>query len=153
MSPLFWKTPAAQVPSEERLQHPEISLTQWAYMGEAYTEADEVWQLSLDVLENKESIYILAPLAGIRLEDIDIAIEENTLIIRGERNKPKEFFDYGIEVRNEECFWWKFQRKILLPENIDFSSVKALMEYNLLVVSLPKIRFSGKSIKVETTNS
>lgn len=147
MSPLFWKSRSDESSKETSQEYSEITISQWNTEG---INREEIWQLSLDVLENKESLYILAPLAGIRLEDIDIAIEENTLIIKGERNKPKEFFDYGIEVKNEECFWGKFQRKILLPDNIDFSWIKAIMEYNLLVISLPKIRFSWKNIRIET---
>ncbi|MCH8519092.1 Hsp20/alpha crystallin family protein [Candidatus Gracilibacteria bacterium] len=147
MSPLFGKSRSDESSKETSQEYSEITISQGNTEG---INREEIGQLSLDVLENKESLYILAPLAGIRLEDIDIAIEENTLIIKGERNKPKEFFDYGIEVKNEECFWGKFQRKILLPDNIDFSGIKAIMEYNLLVISLPKIRFSGKNIRIET---
>jgi HSP20 family molecular chaperone IbpA len=40
-----------------------------------------VGQIALDVLENHESIYILAPVAGIELGDIDISVNETTLTI------------------------------------------------------------------------
>ncbi len=148
MTPLFWKN----TKQWDLLPYIPHAWDDWdtLHTQDSYLQEDEVWQLSLDVLENKESLYILAPLAWIKLEDIDISIQETTLIISWIRNKPKEFFDYGIEVRNEECFWGRFSRKIILPENIDFSSVKAIMEQNLLVISLPKIRFSWQQIRIET---
>lgn len=148
MSPLFWNKAHTWDNSQENDQwHHEVVISQ-----SLSRDDEEIGQLSLDVLESKESLYILAPLAGIKLEDIDISIHENTLIISWSRNKPKEFFDYGIEIKNEECFWGKFSRKILLPENIDFSHVKAVMELGLLVISLPKIRFSWRHIQIETPN-
>ena len=150
MSPLFWK---------KQDLHTEDSkdIDSWAYdISISYADWNDIWeevgQLSLDILENREWFFILAPLAGIRLEDIDISVHDDTLVLSWVRNKPKEFFDYGIEVKNEECFWGKFQRKVIFPDNVDFSSVKAVMENNLLVISLPKIRFSGKHIRIEHNN-
>lgn len=109
----------------------------------------EVWQIALDVLENHESVYILAPVAGIELKDIDISVHDTTLTISGVRNKPKEFYEHAMEVRNAECFWGKFLRNIILSENMDFSAVKAVMENNLLVIHIPKIRFDSHNIKID----
>ena len=105
-------------------------------------------QIALDVLENHDSVYILAPVAGIELGDIDIAVHETTLSISGVRNKPKEFYEHQMEVRNQECFWGKFLRKVILGDNMDFSQVKAVMENNLLVIHIPKIRFASQHIKI-----
>ena len=107
-----------------------------------------VGQIALDVLENHESVYILAPVAGIELGDIDISVHETTLSISWIRNKPQEFYEHEMQVKNEECFWGKFLRNVILPENMDFSSVKAVMENNLLVIHIPKIRFDSQNIKI-----
>ncbi len=111
-------------------------------------ENEQVGQIALDILENHESVYILAPVAGVELHDIDISVHESTLTISGVRNKPKEFYDPEMQVKNEECFWGKFLRNVILPENMDFSSVKAVMENNLLVIHIPKIRFDSQNIKI-----
>ena len=115
---------------------------------EDFVEETPVGQIALDVLENHESVYILAPVAGIELWDIDISVHESTLTISGVRNKPEEFYQHEIQVKNEECFWGKFLRNVILPENMDFSSVKAVMENNLLVIHIPKIRFDSQNIKI-----
>lgn len=114
---------------------------------------EEVGQIALDVLENHESVYILAPVAGIELADIDISVHETTLTISGIRNKPKEFYEHAMDVKNAECFWGRFTRKIILPENMDFSAVKAVMENNLLVIHIPKIRFDSQNIKINRIES
>ncbi len=108
----------------------------------------ELWQIALDVLENHESVYILAPIAWVDLSDIDIAVNDTTLTISWVRNKPKEFYEHAMEVRNGECFWGRFLRNIILSENMDFSQVKAVMENNLLVIHIPKIRFDNQNIKI-----
>lgn len=113
----------------------------------------DIGHIALDVLENHESVYILAPVAGIDLSDIDISIHETTLTLSGIRNKPKEFYAHGMQVKNQECFWGKFLRKIILPDNMDFSQVQAVMEHNLLVIHIPKIRFDSKTIKIHRLES
>ncbi|MDR1988429.1 MAG: Hsp20 family protein [Candidatus Peribacteria bacterium] len=37
----------------------------------------------------------------------------------------------------------------MLPENLDFESIKASLENNLLLVTIPKLKFSNQSIKIE----
>jgi len=105
------------------------------------------------VLENHQSIYILAPVAGVELSDIDISVHETTLTISWVRNKPKEFYENSMEIKNEECFWGNFTRKIILWENMDFSQIQAVMENNLLVIHIPKIRFDSKNIKINRIQS
>ncbi|MDR0772396.1 MAG: Hsp20 family protein [Candidatus Peribacteria bacterium] len=38
----------------------------------------------------------------------------------------------------------------MLPENLDFESIKANLENNLLMITIPKLKFSSQSIKIET---
>jgi len=142
---LFWVDDESDHKNDWNFTNINVSMTQ---TDEAMSDEEEVGQIALDVLENHESVYLLAPVAGIELWDIDISIHETTLTISWIRNKPKEFFDPSLEVKNSECFWWKFLRNIILPDNMDFSWVKAVMENNLLVIYIPKIRFDSQSIKI-----
>lgn len=119
---------------------------EWA--SENVSDDEEVGQIALDILENHEQVFILAPVAGIELSDVDISVHDTTLTIAWERIKPKEFYEHKMEVKNTECFWWRFKRSIILPDNMDFSEVKAVMKNNLLVISIPKIRFESQSIKI-----
>lgn len=118
-----------------------------------FVEEVEIGQIALDVLENHESVYILAPVAGVELDDIDISVHETTLTISGLRNKPEEFYKHEMKVKNSECFWGKFVRNIILSENMDFSQIKAVMENNLLVIYIPKIRFDSQNIKINRISS
>lgn len=110
---------------------------------------EEIGQIALDVVETPEALLIVAPVAGIELSDIDVMVQKNTLTIRGNRKKPQEIFGEYAVVKTSECFWGKFMRNIILPENLDFGSVKAMMENNLLVITLPKLRFGSQSVKID----
>lgn len=120
---------------------------------ENFEVEEEVWQIALDVLENHESVYILAPVAWVELADIDISVHETTLTISWKRDKPEEFYKHEMQVKNSECFWWKFLRNVILSENMDFSQIKAVMENNLLVIYIPKIRFDSQHIKIDRISS
>jgi HSP20 family molecular chaperone IbpA len=58
-----------------------------------------------------------------------------------------------IIVRNSECFWGKFVRNIILPENLALNKIKAYMQNNLLVISIPKLKFDTKAIKINKVES
>ena len=77
---------------------------------------DEVWQIAVDILETKFEIIILAPVAWIDLDDIDISYHNNILTIKWDRERP-EIYNKDLIVRNSECFWGEFRRNIILPEN------------------------------------
>lgn len=109
---------------------------------------DEVWQVALDILETPYEIIILAPIAWIELEDIDLTINKSILTIKGYRAQPEIYSD-DIIVRNSECFWWKFLRNVILPENLDFDSIKASLENNLLIITIQKLKFSSHNIKID----
>ena len=111
-------------------------------------EKNDIGQVAIDILEDDYELTILAPIAWIALEDIDLSFKNFILTISWFRNKP-EIFTPSINVRNSECFWWKFVRSIILPENLDFDNIKATMENNLLIIQIKKIFFESKEIKID----
>ena len=132
------------VGDDENISNDEITVdTEWREVQE-----EEIGQIALDIIDNRDNIFIIAPIAGVELEDIDIYLNGTTLTLRGERKKPEELYNQYTEIKNAECFWGKFVRNIILPENLDFSQIKAVMENNLLIVSIPKLRFNSQNIKI-----
>ena len=109
---------------------------------------DNTGQIAVDILETDSEITILAPIAGISLEEIDISFNIAVLTISWRREKPDIFHD-EIVIRNSECFWGKFRRNIILPENLDFDTISASMENNLLVITIRKLQFTSQSIKID----
>ena len=116
--------------------------------NEQSEQESEFGQVAVDILDTWKNIVIVSPIAGIELESIDIVLHENTLTIKGNREQPAEIYGSFSKLKNSECFWGKFLRNIILPENLDFQEISASMENNLLVITIPKIRFDSKQIKI-----
>lgn len=107
------------------------------------------WQVALDIVEKADEIIIIAPIAWVDLDDIDLHVKDNILTISGERKKPIEIYSSGFMLRVDECFWGKFTRNIIMPENVDLDMIKAILEKNILVIRIPKLRFNNQSIKID----
>lgn len=99
-------------------------------------------QLTVDVYQTEEEVVIQSAIAGIQPEDLAISIENDMVIIRGNREKPFE-----KEKRNyfyQECYWGPFSREIILPEEVDSSKAKAGMKQGVLTIRIPKIEREKK---------
>ncbi len=108
---------------------------------------EDMGQVAVDILDLPEGIIIIAPLAGMEVDDIDIGISKNVLTISGNRLKPS-IYEEAEKVLVEECFFGPFSRSVILPENLAFNKVHATMENNLLIVEVPKLHFPSKNIKI-----
>lgn len=115
-------------------------------------DENQAWQISLDIIENDDSIIIVAPIAWVELKQIDITVNKNILTLSWIRKKPIEYYEWNI-IRNSECYWWEFSRNVILPENMDFDNIKAIMENNMLIVNIPKINLDCKTIKINKIES
>jgi len=110
-------------------------------------ETQEIGQIALDILDMEDEMMIVAPLAGMPIDDVHIAIAQNVLTISGERTRP-DFYDEVEKVLVNECFFGAFSRSVILPENLAFNKIRALMENNLLVIEIPKLQFPSRTIKI-----
>lgn len=144
MFKIFWV-------SSEQNTSPDLELEVIESKEEIIDE--EVGQVALDVLESEDEIFIVAPIAWVEQEQIDLSINKTILTIKWTREKTWEYFMDDIIVRNSECFWGKFVRNIILPENLALNKIKAYMQNNLLVISIPKLKFDTKAIKINKVES
>ena len=87
---------------------------------EAQTEQGK---LAVDIYEQDDYTIIRAPIAGVRLSDIDIEVNDNVLTIRGNRRLPDTIPQNQYYL--QECFWGPFSRNVTLPNPIDPKKVRA----------------------------
>jgi len=111
--------------------------------------AEEEGQLAVDVYQTPEEIIIDAPVAGVKPENLDIDITSESVTIKGKREKEmsikEEDFFY------QECYWGKFSRSIILPQEIDAEKAEASLKNGVLTIRLPKLnRRHSKKIKVRS---
>ncbi len=105
-------------------------------------------ELALDVYEEDGQIVVRAPLAGVALEDLDINFSQGVLTIKGDRKGGREIKEDNYFIK--ECFWGKFSRSILLPDDIDTAKIKAHVKNGVLTVVLPKLELPNNvSIEIK----
>lgn len=94
-------------------------------------------QVAVDIYEQDNYYIIKAPIAGVRLSDLDIEISDNAVTIRGVRaqSTPVPADQYYLQ----ECFWGPFSRRVTLPCSIDPKKVKATFDKEcVLKILIPK---------------
>lgn len=104
-------------------------------------------QIALDIVETRTSIIIIAPIAGVALEDIDITLSKNILTISWERQEP-EIAEEVEKTLLSECFFGLFSRSVILPENLEYAKIAAEMQDNLLTIRIPKIILPSKTVPI-----
>ena len=108
---------------------------------------DSEGQLAVDVYQDDEYVYILAPIAGVKASQIDVSITDEVVTIRGERSPGHEILEE--EHLTRECYWGTFSRSYVLPIAVDSDKAKATLKDGLLKIAIPKsANVKTKVIKV-----
>ncbi len=106
------------------------------------------WWPALDISEREDAVVIRAEVPGMKPEDIDISVHDQTVIITGEKKE-------AVEAKEEtyhrvERAYGTFRREVTLPTALDTDKVKATYKDGVLEVRLPKSE-AAKPKRVEVT--
>lgn len=108
------------------------------------------WQPSIDVVERPEEFIVRANLPGMNRDDVELTVENNSLIIRGEAKRE--------EVREDEHYYRRerrfgsFMRTIPFHGKIKADQVRASFKDGVLEVLLPKEEVTsprGRKIEIQ----
>ena len=89
-----------------------------------------------DVLEGEKEFQVLMDLPGVKHEDMDLSIEDQTLWVKAER---KESVPEGFEARrSERSGKVAFARTFHLGNGVDLDGIEAHLKDGVLEVALPK---------------
>jgi HSP20 family protein len=108
----------------------------WGFCREA-----RGWRPSIDLYENGNCFLLEADLPGVKLEDINVEVENGELILRGYRSL--------VETRTEGHFREMerssggFVRRLTLPESVDATNIEAEFHNGVLRVRIPKVKKTG----------
>lgn len=104
-------------------------------------------QIAVDIYEHEDYFIVRAPIAGVKMSDLDIEVEGKSLTIRGKRSESDEITEENFFLK--ECFWGEFHRTISLPVVIDAKKVKATFSKDsVLKVYVPKGEEKVKIVRV-----
>ncbi len=107
----------------------------------------EGWAPDVDVFRKDNQIIVRADLPGMKPEDIEVSVEQDTLFIRGKREEERE-------VREEDYYCAEravgaFSRAVALPEGVKAETVQASYKNGVLEVTIPApARRESKAIKI-----
>lgn len=115
---------------------------------ERAARSEEEGQLTVDVFQTPEALVIQSAIAGVKPGDIDVDVTSDSVIIQGERKRETHIREDDYLYR--ECYWGKFSRSIVLPQEIDPERTEVAFKNGILTVTLPKIhRTLSKKLKIK----
>lgn len=118
-----------------------------ALSEEPVNHHQQVGQLAVDIYQKDKELVIVAPVAGIKQEEIHISLTDDVLTIKGERRAPESIEEQNYHIR--ECFFGPFSRSIVLPKEAILEKIQAEFENSILIIRIPKNpREQTKIIKI-----
>ena len=101
----------------------------------------------VDVYEDEHNFTLKIEVPGVEEKDIDVRIENNTLVVHGERKLEKE--EKEENYRRVERQYGSFTRSFMLPNSVDPGQVSAHYDKGVLKINLAKkAEAKPKQIKV-----
>jgi HSP20 family protein len=132
----------------------------WEEVEKWFEEFKEIWPEiksaefipPVDIYEKGDNLVVETQIAGIEPENVEISVEDNTLIIKGKSERKSEVEDedyYRKEVR-----YGSFYRAISLPTPVIGDKAEATYEDGILTITIPKAaKAKEKKIKVKVKKS
>jgi HSP20 family protein len=107
-----------------------------AYVRDEDTGFRGTWVPAVDIYEtDSHDLVVRAELPGISREDIEVSIENSTLVLKGEKKLDAEVKDEHY--RRIERTYGQFHRSFTLPNTVDASRISADFKNGVLTVKLP----------------
>ena len=113
------------------------------------TATDGSFAPAVDVVDSGKEIVLRADLPGLEQKDVQVEVQDGSLLIRGERRneqQSKEDNNYRWTERWEGLF----MRLIPLPSDVDRDKIQAQMKNGILEVRIPRKQGAGpKKVEVK----
>ena len=90
----------------------------------------------VDMYASTGGLVVRVALPGVVEEDIDVTLEEDSLVVRGELEPPLDALEDGHEI--SEWRYGYFERRILVPEGYDTGRVGLEYHGGVLEIKLPR---------------
>jgi HSP20 family protein len=103
---------------------------------------------AVDIYEDEHKLVLKLEVPGVKQEDLDVRVENQTLTVRGERKFEQEEKEENFH-RIERRFG-SFSRSFSLPVSIDTAAVNAKYENGVLAIEMAKKEAAKpKQVKIE----
>ena len=89
-----------------------------------------------DLIEHESGWEIQMDLPGLDRENVEIFVEQDSLVIKGERKAPTLAVNDRLLQRNRD--FGQFEKRYRLSDQVNAEAISANMEHGVLILHLPK---------------
>ena len=102
---------------------------------------------AINMYEDEKNVIVETEMAGVDPDKVDISVENDVLIVKGESEKKSEVEDknyYRKEIRSGS-----FYRSIQLPTHVNGDKASAIAMDGILKITIPKMTSVAKKSKIK----
>ena len=110
-----------------------------------------VWAPAVELAFRDGNLVVSAELPGLTEQDVTIEVNDDVLIIRGERSVEREEAEGGM--RRTERRYGQFYRAIALPDGADAEKARAEFQNGMLQITIPLAQSKLKQIPIQASSS
>jgi HSP20 family protein len=99
-------------------------------------DAEALWEPAVDVYRSGAGWLIKMEAAGVRLEDIQVAIRDNAVLLKGVRRDRIQEQEGEFSSHSMEIDYAPFERKIVLPGQLSVNSIELETREGFILVRL-----------------
>ena len=114
--------------------------------GSSSSGRQGTWAPAIDVEERQGNLLVHAELPGIRPEDVQLEVDNDTLVLSGRRERSEEHEEKGVHRR--ERMYGSFYRAIPLPEGADPGKARAQFNNGVLEITIPLPQQQSQSRRI-----
>jgi HSP20 family protein len=126
-----------------------MSLIRWdPFRGFNTAISTTAWNPSVDILETDNDVVVKAELPGLDPKSIDVRLENNVLLLKGDRHFEKETKEENYHRIERE--YGSFSRAFSLPMAVKEEKITAEYKDGILKIVLPKKEeLKPRTIRIE----
>jgi HSP20 family protein len=110
-----------------------------AYELASFQFSPPTWQPAINAFRCEKGLSICVDVAGVDRSAIDVMVEEERVVIRGNREAPEPTDAEGrsVQMLAMEIDYGPFERTVRLPAEVDVNETRAEQRNGLLWIHLP----------------
>ncbi len=127
----------------------ERFFTQFAQWKRPSVHFEKAWKPYCDVYESEDEVRVVVEIAGVKPEGVEILVEGQRLIIKG--NRPRQKPTKREYIQQMEINFGQFERVLELNGKVDVDKAVARSRNGFLEITLPKVnRAKAAGISIES---
>jgi HSP20 family protein len=112
---------------------------------------EALWSPQIEVFQRGDQLVVRADLPGLTKDDVKVEVQEDQLVIEGERRQEHEEGRPGEAHYRSERRYGSFYRSIPLPEGVKADNANASFRNGVLEITIPapQLQPQGRRIEIQ----